>query len=188
MVVPAPEIKTTIEAGGESLVTSRPYRHAGYLTYARIPVNPATTPPRLSLAALRFVRWFAYLLALAVVTTLLPLPWSLSGLPAAVAASVVAIVAMVKMRRTASTVLWVMMAVGLLLCGGLALTYAAEAVFYREFEAYQQCRSSAITVGATTACDREFRDAVNARAHRFGISVYPSPSPSASGATSPSAN
>jgi hypothetical protein len=185
MVVPAPEIKTTIEAGGELLVTSRPYRHAGYLTYARIPVAPAPAPrtaggPRLPLPALRFVRWFAYLLAIAIVTTMLPLPWSLVGLPAGVAASVVAILAMIKMRRIASTALWVTMAAGLLLCGGLVLTYAAEAVFYREFEAYQECRSSAITVGATTACDREFRDAVNARAHRFGISVYPSPAPSAS--------
>jgi len=143
-------------------------------------VTPAPAPPRLPLPALRFVRWFAYLLAIAVITTMLPLPWSLLGLPAALVASVVAIMAMIKMRRTASTVLWVTMGAGLLLCGGLVLTVAAEAVFYKEFEAYQECRSGAITVGATTTCDREFRDAVNARANRFGISVYPSPSPSAS--------
>ncbi len=151
-------------------------------------MNPAPAPPRLSLPALRFVRWFAYLLAIAVVMTMLPLPWTLVGLPAAVAAAVVAVVAMVKMRGTASTMVWATMAAGLLLSGALVLTCTAEAVFYREFEAYQQCRSSAITVGATTACDREFRDAVNARAHRFGVSVYPSPSPSASQATSPSAS
>lgn len=149
-------------------------------------MNPAPAPPRLSLPALRFVRWLAYLLAIALVSTMLPLPWSLIGLPAAVAAAVVAILVMVKMRRTATTVVWVTVAAGLLVCGGLVLTYAAEAVFYREFEAYQECRSGAITVGATTACEREFRDAVNARAHRFGISVYPSSSPSASQATSPS--
>ena len=143
-------------------------------------MNPAPTPPRLSLPALRLVRWFAYLLAITVVTTMVPLPWSLLGLPVGVAASVVAIVAMVKMRGTASTAVWVTMAAGLLLCGGLLLTYAAEAVFYREFEAYQECRSGAITVGATNACDREFRDAVNERARRFGVSVYPSPTPSPS--------
>ena len=143
-------------------------------------MTPAPASPRLPLATLRFLRWFAYLLAIAVVTTMLPLPWSLLGLPAAAAAVVVAIVAMIRMRRVASTALWVTMAAGLVLCGGLVLTCAAEAVFYREFSAYQECRSSAITVGATTACDREFRDAVNARAHRFGISVYPSASPSAS--------
>ena len=90
------------------------------------------------------------------------------------------IVAMIKMRRSASTGLWVAMGVGLLLCGTLVLTSAAEAVFFQEFKAYQECRGSAITVGATRACDLEFRDAVNARAHRFGISVYPTPSPSAS--------
>lgn len=143
-------------------------------------MNSAPTPPRLSLPALRFVRWFAYLLAIAIVTTMLPLPWSLIGLPASIAASVVAIIAMVTMGRSASTVLWVTVSAGLLLCGGLVLTYVAEAVFYREFEAYQECRSGAITVGATTACDREFREAVNERARRFGVSVYPSPDPSPS--------
>lgn len=143
-------------------------------------MTPAPAPPRLPLPALRFVRWFAYLFALAVLATLLPLPWSLLGLPVAAVASVVAIVAMIKMRRSASTGLWVAMGVGLLLCGTLVLTSAAEAVFFQEFKAYQECRGSAITVGATRACDLEFRDAVNARAHRFGISVYPTPSPSAS--------
>ncbi len=151
-------------------------------------MNPAPTPPRLSLPALRLVRWFAYLLVIAVFATMLPLPWTLIGVPASVAASVVTIVALVKMRRTATMVFWVTMGAGLMICGGLVLTYAAEVVFYREFEAYQQCRGNAITVGATAACDREFRDAVNARAHRLGIPVSPSPSPSVSEASSPSAS
>jgi hypothetical protein len=123
------------------------------------------------------VRWFAYLLALALVATMLPLPWALIGLPASVAAGVVAIIAMVAMRRGASFGLWVAIVCGLLVSGGLALTDSVEAVFYREFQTYQQCRSDAITVAATAHCENDFRSAVNARVKGLGISIYPSASP-----------
>ena len=109
------------------------------------------------------VRLFASLLAIAVVATLAPLPWTLIGLPAAAGACVVAVIAMIAMRRGANTGLWLAMGVGLALSGLLALTFAFEAVFYREFSTFQECKMDAITVGATSACQKEFEDAVDAR-------------------------
>jgi len=143
-------------------------------------VTPAPSAPRFPRAVSRSVRLFALLLAGAVVATLLPLPWTLVGLPAAAAACVVSLVAMVAMRRGANTGLWLTMVVGLVLSAGLALTFATEAVFYREFSDYQDCRSNAITVGATSACQKELEDSVNARLKDWENAVRPAPADSPS--------
>jgi hypothetical protein len=98
-----------------------------------------------------------------VVATFVPLPWALVGLPAAVGACVVSVIALIVMRRGAHTGLWFAMGVGLALSGLLALTFTFEAVFYRESSALQDCKNDAITVGATSACQKEFEDSVDAR-------------------------
>lgn len=143
-------------------------------------MTPAPTASRLPRPVVRLVRRFAYLLAIAVVATILPLPWALIGLPASVAAGVVAVVAMIAMRRGASPGLWIAIACGLLISSGLALTDSVEAVFYREFQTYQQCTNDAITVEAAAHCQKDFQSAVNARVKGLGISIYPSASPSPS--------
>lgn len=134
---------------------------------------PSPTAPRFPRAVLQPVRLFASLLAIAVVATMAPLPWTLVGLPAAVGACVVAVIALVAMRRGAQTGLWLAMGVGLALSGLLALTFTFEAVFYREFSALQECRRDAITVGATSACQKEFEDSVEARLTSWEDSLRP---------------
>lgn len=124
---------------------------------------PSPTTPRLPRANLRFVRLFGSFLAVAVVATLVPLPWTFIGLPAALGACATAIMALIAMRRGASAGLWLAMGVGLVLSGLLALIFTFEAVFYREFSAFQECKKDAITLGATSACQKEFEEAVDAR-------------------------
>jgi hypothetical protein len=115
-------------------------------------------------------------LAIAVVATLLPLPWTLVGLPAAVGACVVAVIALIAMRRGANAGLWLAMGVGLALSGLLALMFTFEAAFYREFSAFQECKNDAITVGATSACQKEFEDSVNARLKSWENALRPASS------------
>jgi hypothetical protein len=85
---------------------------------------------------------------------------------------------MIVMRRGASTGLWLTMLVGLVLSAGLALTFATEAVFYREFSAFQDCRRNAITVGASSSCQKELEDSVNARLKGWEDAILPAPADS----------
>ncbi len=143
-------------------------------------MTPAPVAPRFSRAVSRSIRLFALLLAGAVVATLLPFPWTLAGLPIAGAACVVALIAMIAMRGGASTGLWLSMLVGLVLSIGLALTFTTEAIFYREFSIFQDCRNNAITVGAAAECQKELEDSVNARLKDWENALRPAPAVSSS--------
>jgi hypothetical protein len=120
------------------------------------------------------------LFAIAVVATMLPVPWSLVGLPASVAGAVVAVMLLFSNRGGKGTWLTVMSTMGLLLTGLLSTMFAMQAVFYREFSDFQECRANALTVAASSACQKTFEDAVNARLHEWESRFLPTPSPSAS--------
>ncbi len=138
------------------------------------------TPRRLPPAMVRATRWFSTSLAVAVVATLLPLPWTLAGLPAAIMAGVFAVVVLFRSRGNQAPGLLILTSLGLMVAGFLATMFAAEALFYREFSAYETCQSEAITVSSTAACQKNLEDAVTARIRGWQNAILPSPRPSAS--------
>ena len=56
--------------------------------------------------------------------------------------------------------------------------FTVQAIFYREFSAFQECRSDAITVSASAACQKAFEDSVNARVKRWENAILPTKSDS----------
>lgn len=124
-------------------------------------------PPRV----VSSTRLFCYALAASIAFSLLPLPWALVGLPLALLAVVLGIVAMVAMRKGASTGLWTLMVVGLLMAGSLALNFGAAWVLYDELVAYQECNAGAITITARDLCSREFEEKAQERLDGFGVSL-----------------
>ncbi len=137
-------------------------------------------PRRMSPGTIRTSRWFAASLAIAVVATLLHLPWSLIGLPASVSAGVGAIVLLFSIRGVRSTGFVLLASIGLLLSGMLASNFVMQAVFYREYSALEQCQANAITVEATARCQTEFQNAVSERLRQWQSRLSPSSAPSSS--------
>lgn len=146
---------------------------------------PDPSPRRHKPAVIRRARWFVGLLAASVVATVLPLPWALVGLPTSIAAGVVAVILLFSIRGTGATGLLILSTMGLLLTGLLAATFSMEALFYREFQAFQECRANAVTVAASASCQKTFEEAVNARLHGWQSRLAPDSSPSPSASTSP---
>lgn len=124
-------------------------------------------PPRVVTST----RLFSYALAASVAFSLLPLPWGMAGLPFSILAFVLGIVALIAMRKGASTGLWTLMVVGMLLAGSLALNYGAAVVLYDELVAFQECNAGAITITAKDLCSREFEEAARERFEEFGVSL-----------------
>lgn len=96
---------------------------------------------------------FGLLALAAVLATSLPLPWGLAGIAftlAAVAVGIMALVAVVRARLRAATV--VMISIGLGLVGLLLLSQLGMVLFYDVTRADQQCRTAAITDQAQQQC------------------------------------
>ncbi len=143
-------------------------------------MTPAPSAPRFPRAVVRSSRWTASLIAIAVVGTMVPLPWGLVGLPAAIGAIAAALVAMVAMRKGASPGLWVSMGAGLVISGTLTLGYVGEIAFYDAFVELQTCRGEAITLGATNECQAAFQEAVTERLSSLEKRLTPGLAPSSS--------
>ena len=115
------------------------------------------------------VRLFAYSFAGALLFSFLPLPWGMVGGAFAVASVILGVVAMVAMRRERSTLLWAFMIVGFFMAGSLTLNYGFAAILYSEILEYQDCTSSAITIGAEDRCFRQFEEARLDRLRELGF-------------------
>ena len=132
-------------------------------------------PPRrqpFSERVVRTSRAFAYALAASVGFSFLPLPWFLIGLPCAVLALVLGIVALVAMRGTDSPGLWTFSVVGLTLAGILALDFGVTILLYDARAAYEKCAAEAITIAAMDLCSREYDQAVEERLEELGLAWY----------------
>jgi hypothetical protein len=101
---------------------------------------------------------FGLLTLAAVLTTSLPLPWSLAALAFTVAALVVgvgALVAAVRARLRPPPV--VVLSVGLALVGLLLVLQLVQVAFYPVSRDYQECQQAAITDEAPEQCDEQLR-------------------------------
>ena len=128
------------------------------------PRTPGTPPPGpgagreadgARVGALRWVRRFGLLLLVAMGLGLVALPWPwplLSGV-LCLAALVLGIVALVKVRRSkVRGAMTPVLVVGLVLAAVMGTTSLSQVVFWREYGAYSQCIGSAITEQARDAC------------------------------------
>ncbi len=131
----------------------------------RRPPDPLPTPVTTR------VRLFGYSFAGALLFSFLPLPWGMAGCVFAVAALVLGVIAMVAMRRERSTLLWAFVIVGFFMAGSLTLNYGVAAILYSEILEYQDCTSSAITIGAEDRCFRQFEEARLERLKELGVPV-----------------
>ena len=116
--------------------------------------------------ALRWVRIFGLTLVVALGLGLLTLPWPWLLLPGllCVAALVVGIVALVKVRaaKVRGSVTPVLI-VGLVLAAFMSLAASGQVVLWREYGAYSECMAGAITQQAKDSCIAQLEHSLDER-------------------------
>jgi hypothetical protein len=116
--------------------------------------------------ALRWVRIFGLTLVVALGLGLISLPWPWLLLPGAlcVAALVVGIVALVKVRaaKVRGSVTPVLV-VGLILAAFMSLATSGQVVLWREYGAYSECMAGAITGQAKDSCVAQLQRSLDDR-------------------------
>jgi len=116
--------------------------------------------------ALRWVRIFGLTLVVALGLGLVSLPWPWLLLPGVlcVAALVVGIVALVKVRgaKVRGSVTPVLV-VGLVLAAFMSLAASGQVVLWREYGAYSECMAGAITQQAKDSCIAQLQHALDDR-------------------------
>ncbi|KGM08409.1 hypothetical protein [Cellulomonas bogoriensis] len=132
------------------------------------PQRPAADPEKVR-AASRQVLHFAVLMLATLVTSTLPFPWQVAAVAFALTTMVVGVRALVAVWTSGArgTMLAVVIA-GLLLASMLATTMTAMVALWPLQMERQQCLDRALTISATQACERDYRDGLDERLNRLG--------------------
>ena len=106
--------------------------------------------------ATSLTRLFAVLVLASVLVATLRLPWQAAALPFALGAIVVGARAMVVALRARSRGLAPLLAAGLVIALSWTLLLSVQLALWPAQQEKQECLERALTIGATSACEREF--------------------------------
>lgn len=126
-------------------------------------------------AASRKVIYVGVLMFGTFVCSSIPLPWQMAGLVFAVAAVVVGATALRGLARAqVRGVLPVVLVMALVFSGLSALSYGSTLLFWSIHLERQECLRDAITVSASAQCEKDYRDALQAKLDQWMRSTRPS--------------
>ena len=132
------------------------------------PQQPPPTPEQLADAG-RAVMRFGLLMLAALLTSRLPVPWQVASPVFALAAVVVGLRSVVRVRRAGVRgVLPAMLGGGIALSVVLLLSSLTMLALWPAQVERQQCLDSALTIAAQEQCERAFQEAVTERAEPTG--------------------